>query len=112
MDLYLSKARASATERRAIDALLGPATSGWEGGKRRSDVDGRAARGGPRGARPAPPAAAGAACGPGPIGWISEGALNYICQRLTIPPAEAYGVASFYAMFSLERRAAERGARL
>ena len=34
-------------------------------------------------------------------GWISPGALNYICSRLSIPPAEAYGVASFYAMFSL-----------
>jgi NADH-quinone oxidoreductase subunit F len=35
-------------------------------------------------------------------GWISPGALNYICERLTIPPAEAYGVATFYALFSLE----------
>src|SRR5690349_17986816 len=35
-------------------------------------------------------------------GWISEGALNHICTRLDIPPAEAYGVASFYAMFALE----------
>ena len=39
------------------------------------------------------------------VGWISEGALNYVCRRLTVPPAEAYGVATFYAMFSLERRA-------
>ncbi len=38
------------------------------------------------------------------IGWISPGALNHICQRLDVPPAEAFGVASFYAMFSLERR--------
>jgi NADH-quinone oxidoreductase subunit F len=35
-------------------------------------------------------------------GWISEGALNHICSRLDIPPAEAYGVASFYGMFALE----------
>jgi len=40
------------------------------------------------------------------IGWISAGALNYICNRLTIPPADAFGVASFYHMFSLEPRAA------
>lgn len=40
------------------------------------------------------------------IGWISAGALNYICKRLTIPPADAFGVASFYHMFSLEPRAA------
>ena len=31
------------------------------------------------------------------VGWISEGALNHICERLSVPPAEAYGVASFYA---------------
>jgi len=37
-------------------------------------------------------------------GWISEGALNYICERLSVPPAEAYGVASFYALFSLKPR--------
>ena len=33
------------------------------------------------------------------IGWISPGALDHLCARLTIPPAEAYGVASFYALF-------------
>ncbi len=39
------------------------------------------------------------------IGWISEGALNHICAQLAVPPAEAYGVASFYAMFALKPRA-------
>jgi NADH-quinone oxidoreductase subunit F len=39
-------------------------------------------------------------------GWISEGALNHICTRLSVPPAEAYGVASFYAMFALKPRPA------
>ncbi len=38
------------------------------------------------------------------VGWISPGALGYVCRRLTIPPAEAYGVASFYALFALEPR--------
>ena len=37
------------------------------------------------------------------VGWISEGGLNYVCERLTVPPAEAYGVATFYAMFSVSR---------
>lgn len=36
------------------------------------------------------------------VGWISEGALNHICERLSVPPAEAYGVASFYSMFSVK----------
>jgi NADH-quinone oxidoreductase subunit F len=32
-------------------------------------------------------------------GWVSPGALNYACLRLDVPPAEAFGVADFYAMF-------------
>ena len=32
------------------------------------------------------------------------GGLRYACERLTVPPAEAYGVATFYAMFSVEPR--------
>ncbi len=40
------------------------------------------------------------------VGWISEGALDYVCRRLTVPPAEAYGVATFYAMFSVRPRPA------
>jgi NADH-quinone oxidoreductase subunit F len=39
-------------------------------------------------------------------GWVSPGGLGYVCRRLGIPPAEAYGVASFYAMFSLVERTA------
>ena len=37
-------------------------------------------------------------------GWISEGALNHLCEKLQVPPAEAYGVASFYTMFSMKPR--------
>ncbi|WP_433802095.1 NAD(P)H-dependent oxidoreductase subunit E [Actinomycetospora sp. CA-084318] len=39
------------------------------------------------------------------IGWISRGALSYVCERLHVPPAEAYGVATFYALFSVTPRA-------
>src|SRR5262249_52522523 len=39
------------------------------------------------------------------ISWISPGALNYVAVRMNLPPAEIHGVASFYAMFSLEPRA-------
>ena len=105
MDLHLGKARPTPAERRAIDAVLGPPGSGWEGGRRRSELDGHFSAGG-RDARsrrylllPALHAAQARA------GYVSEGALTYICQRLTVPPAEAYGVASFYAMFSLGKRA-------
>ncbi len=36
------------------------------------------------------------------FGHISRGAMNYLCERLNVPPAEAYGVASFYALLTLE----------
>jgi NADH-quinone oxidoreductase subunit F len=35
------------------------------------------------------------------MGWISPAALSYVCERLTVPPAEAYGVASFYGLLAL-----------
>ena len=38
------------------------------------------------------------------FGWIPPGALGYLCERLHVPPAEAYGVATFYALFSLSER--------
>jgi NADH-quinone oxidoreductase subunit F len=41
------------------------------------------------------------------VGWVTPGALGYACRRLEVPPAEAYGVASFYALLALEERPAE-----
>jgi len=38
------------------------------------------------------------------VGWVSPAGLGYVCRRLGVPPAEGYGVASFYAMFSLSER--------
>ena len=35
------------------------------------------------------------------FGWVPPGALDYICRRLTVPPAEAHGVVTFYHLFSL-----------
>jgi len=105
MDIHLSAARATGEERIAIDAVVGAPSSRWDGGDRSHAVDDHLAEGTGRVARerrhlllPALHAANDR------VGWISEGALNYICERLTIPPAEAYGVASFYHMFSLEPR--------
>ena len=39
-------------------------------------------------------------------GWISPGGMSYVCARLDVPPADAYGVATFYALFSVEPRPA------
>ena len=36
------------------------------------------------------------------VGWISPGGLNYACKVLQIPPAEAFGVVTFYHLFSTE----------
>jgi NADH-quinone oxidoreductase subunit F len=38
------------------------------------------------------------------VGYVSEGALGYVCRSLDVPPADAYGVASFYALLALEPR--------
>lgn len=35
-------------------------------------------------------------------GWISPGGLNHICDALQVPPAEAYGVATFYDLFRVD----------
>src|SRR3989442_5681497 len=106
MDLHLIPgAVATDEERAAVDAALGPPVSGWDGGARRSGPEAQVARAGreeSEGRRhlllPALHAVQGH------IGWISEGSLNYVCQRLMVPPAEAYGVAAFYHMLSLEPR--------
>lgn len=38
------------------------------------------------------------------LGYVSEAALGYACARLGVPPAEGYGVASFYALLALGER--------
>jgi NADH-quinone oxidoreductase subunit F len=38
------------------------------------------------------------------VGWISEGGLGYVCRRLSVPPADAYGVAGFYDQFTFIER--------
>jgi NADH-quinone oxidoreductase subunit F len=104
LDIHVSDVRPTDEERAAVDSVLGPPTSRWHGGDRSNAVDAHVAAGG-RAAREQRhlllPALHAINDG---VGWISEGALNYVCERLTIPPAEAYGVATFYHMFSLKPR--------
>ncbi len=94
MDLKLLAAEPTPAERDAIDAVVGAEIAS----------DGRAVRGGHEArARhhlllPALRAAQRR------VGWVSEGALGYACRRLDVPPADGYGVASFYALISLEPR--------
>ena len=103
MDVHLIPgAAATPDERAAVDSVLGIPGSSWEGGSRRSKLDGHVSTGGDaiRARRHELLPALWAAHRR--VGWVSPGALNYICQRLSVAPAEVYGVASFYAMFSLE----------
>ena len=106
MDLHITGAEATEAERAAVDRLLGAPATGWEGADRNIERDGRTALGGRRvsGDRdqllPAFHAVQDA------IGWISHGALNYICTRLSVPPAEAWGVVTFYHLLATDPRPA------
>ena len=104
MDLHLTAAQPTSEERAAVDAELGAPESGWEGGLRGIEKEGRAAFGGQavRSRRHLLlPVLHGIQAR---IGWISPGALNYASVRLDVAPAEVHGVASFYGMFSLRPR--------
>lgn len=105
MDLRFGDSKPTDEERAAVDALLGPPESSWEGADR-SDADLRWARGGREARERRDLLLPGLHAVNDRIGWISEGALDYLCRRLTVPPAEAYGVATFYAMFSVKPRPA------
>ncbi|SDQ95225.1 NAD(P)H-dependent oxidoreductase subunit E [Thermostaphylospora chromogena] len=100
MDLRFRDVEPTAEERAAVDALLGPPASAWEGGDR-TDRDLRVAATGEHERDMLLPALHAVN---DRVGWISEGALDYICRRLNVPPAEAYGVATFYSLFSLKPR--------
>ncbi|HVO82721.1 MAG TPA: NAD(P)H-dependent oxidoreductase subunit E [Terriglobales bacterium] len=79
MDLHFTGAEATADERAAVDGVSIPANAN---GTRRSYL------------LPVLHAIQNR------MGWISPGALNYASRVLEIPPAEAFGVADFYGLFS------------
>src|SRR5580692_2820815 len=89
MDLHFTPASPTPDERDAVDRLLGSIDDAESGARKRERrhlllpvlhaINAR-------------------------VGWIGEGALNYACKRLDVPPADAYGVATFYAMFSTKPR--------
>ncbi|MGW0947377.1 NAD(P)H-dependent oxidoreductase subunit E [Streptomyces sp. NPDC002623] len=108
MDLHFGDSKPTDEERAAVDALLGPPESSWEGAARDEmrAADLRWARGGREARDRRELLLPGLHAVNDRVGWISEGALDYLCRRLTVPPAEAYGVATFYAMFSVRPRPA------
>ncbi len=93
-DLRLLNAEPSEAERIAIDAVLGAGVA----------ANGRSARDDRTKRHLLLPALRAAQQR---VGWVSEGALGYASRRLAVPPAEAYGVATFYALIALEERPAD-----
>ena len=101
MDLHFQGPEATPDEKAAVDSVLGPPASSWSGGDRNLEGEGRCTLLGGHAARsqrdrllPVLHAVQSR------FGWVPPGALDYVCRRLTIPPAEAYGVVTFYHLFS------------
>jgi len=107
LDIHLTGASPTAEEKAAVDMELGGPESVWEGGAPGNNGDSRSSSGGSQKAdsqrhRLLPVLHAIQRR----VGWISPGAINYAALRLDAPPAEVYGVASFYRIFSLQPRPA------
>jgi len=102
LDLHLTDAQATTEERAAVDSVLGVPQSGRQDcGQQTADTRATCdARDHPSRHLLLPALHAVQ----NRMGWISPGALNYVASRLDVAPAEVYGVASFYGMFSLQPR--------
>jgi NADH-quinone oxidoreductase subunit F len=104
MDLHVIGPLATPAERAAVDALLGPPESGWRGGGRDLRNEGHVARGGHEARSRRDLLLPALHALQDRIGQITQPGLNYVCRRLSVPPAEAYGVATFYALLSTKPR--------
>jgi NADH-quinone oxidoreductase subunit F len=104
MDLHVVGPLATPAERAAVDSVVGPRPTdvarggGSSAGSGAAGVAGHEARSQRTLLLPVLHAIQDR------IGHISAPALNYACRRLTVPPAEAYGVATFYALFATKPR--------
>jgi NADH-quinone oxidoreductase subunit F len=89
-------------ERAAVDALLGEPETGWETKRENAEVDSFLGRGGHEASKDRHLLLPALEAVQRRVGYITPGALNYVCQRLEVPPAEAYGVATFYALIYVD----------
>jgi NADH-quinone oxidoreductase subunit F len=103
VDIWTGGGPATEDEIAAVDSCLGPPASGWESGQRTPEET-RVAHGGHKARSRRDLLLPALHALQDRMGWISRGGLEYICRRLAAPPAEAYGVASFYALLSTEPR--------
>ncbi len=108
MDLRIADIAPTPAERAAIDGYLDPrigaARGGWDGGTRDVAIDGRIARGGHDARSHRDLLLPTLHAVQDRVGWISPGAIAHVSRRLTVPPAEVYGVASFYALLATSSR--------
>ncbi|MGH9304164.1 MAG: NAD(P)H-dependent oxidoreductase subunit E, partial [Acidimicrobiales bacterium] len=102
MDLRATTPAPSEAERAAVDSVLGPAVSRFHGGER-TDLDGHVSFGGrPRSEGRRNLLLPVLHALQDQVGFVSHAGLDYACRRLDVAPAEAFGVASAYAMLSFE----------
>jgi NADH-quinone oxidoreductase subunit F len=106
MDLHVIGPLATPAERAAVDAVLGPPESGWRSTGRDPRTEGHVARGGHEARSRRDLLLPALHALQDRVGQITQPGLNYVCRRLSVPPAEAYGVATFYALFATKARPA------
>ena len=94
MDIRTSGSPATRVERAAVDGLLGPPPADGD----RVIRGGQADRERRHLLLPALHAIQDR------VGWISRGAIDLLADRLSIAPAEIYGVATFYHLLATEPR--------
>ncbi|MFM2070544.1 MAG: hypothetical protein RLZZ623_807 [Actinomycetota bacterium] len=105
MDLKLSSHTATDAEVGAIDSVFGQPDSSWRGAERHT-AHHHVARGGHSLRDQRDQLLPVLHAVNDRIGWISRGAINEIARRIDVAPAEVYGVATFYGLFSTTERAA------
>jgi NADH-quinone oxidoreductase subunit F len=104
MDLVTLAPRATPDERAAVDVVLGAPAGRWDGGERGDPEGGHVAMGGHAARERRHLLLPVLHAIQARVGWISRPALEYACRRLSIPPADAFGVARFYGLFSTTPR--------
>ncbi len=104
MDIKLMDAQATREERAAVDHALGAPRNAWDGGPRGSHRDYHTGAGGAARRAERTMLLPALRSLQERVGWVSEGGLNYVCERLDVPPAEGWGVATFYALLSTSPR--------
>jgi len=93
----------TAEEIEAVDAVLGEPVSLWDGGER-TPLDDHVARGGREVRSQRHLLLPVLHSLQDRVGWVSRGGLEYACRRMSVPPADAYGVVTFYDRFATEKR--------